>query len=179
MQHIDRTKHDEIDTRQLTDFLSESNAIEGEDAPDPEQVGAAFSVLLNAEDVTEERVMRYLQAVSPGAELRDRFGMNVSVGAYDPPGGSPSVGEEYRALLEDVSNGEIHPFRFHLAFEQLHPFTDGNGRVGRLLWLLLMLREGDYVPAHGFLRGWYYQSLARVSWRGRVLEDDQSIPARF
>ena len=34
---------------------------------------------------------------------------------------------------------------FHMAFEKIHPFYDGNGRVGRLL-LLKMCLENDIVP---------------------------------
>ena len=40
----------------------------------------------------------------------------------------------------------------HHDFEALHPFTDGNGRVGRLL-LNLMLMQGGYPPAL-ILREW-------------------------
>ncbi len=39
-----------------------------------------------------------------------------------------------------------HVARIHSRFEQIHPFSDGNGRVGRLL-LNAMLLERDYPPA--------------------------------
>jgi Fic family protein len=50
--------------------------------------------------------------------------------------------------------------RFHLEFEHIHPFVDGNGRIGRLLNNYLLLEAG-YVPINvAFVnRAQYYDAL--------------------
>jgi Fic family protein len=49
----------------------------------------------------------------------------------------------------DDNKDKIHPLRlsaeFHAAFEKIHPFEDGNGRVGRILINAILLEQG-YPP---------------------------------
>lgn len=49
--------------------------------------------------------------------------------------------------------------RLHLTFEYIHPFVDGNGRIGRVINNYLLIREG-FVPINiKFIdRGKYYQA---------------------
>ncbi len=51
--------------------------------------------------------------------------------------------------------------RFHLSFEHIHPFVDGNGRIGRVLNNYLLVREG-HVPINiKFIdRSEYYDAFA-------------------
>jgi fido (protein-threonine AMPylation protein) len=46
----------------------------------------------------------------------------------------------------DGEHAMLRLARLHASFEQLHPFRDGNGRTGRLLLNLLLVRHG-YPPA--------------------------------
>lgn len=52
-------------------------------------------------------------------------------------------------IAEFAGNKKLHPIEraalFHLKFEGIHPFVDGNGRTGRLI-LNLMLMQAGYPP---------------------------------
>ena len=73
------------------------------------------------------------------------------VGAYTEPVQpyliAPKMGELLR--LNEERKKMMHPVeriaRFHLEFEGIHPFIDGNGRTGRLVMNLELIRSG-YPP---------------------------------
>ena len=92
--------------------------------------------------------------------LRDREGLDVRVGKHFPPRGGPSVRAALIVLLNAVNEANsASPWDMHVRYEQLHPFTDGNGRSGRAIWYWMMW---DWPSVQlGFLHAFYYQTLER------------------
>ncbi len=65
----------------------------------------------------------------------------------------------------------------HYQFETIHPFLDGNGRIGRLLINLMLLEEGRLGAPLLYLSGYleqhrreYYERLQSVRERGEIQE---------
>lgn len=153
----------------LIEFLIESNRIEGIHRP-PTQAEIEVAVrFLELPTVTVVTLNAAQAAIAPGKPIRDREGMDVRVGSHVPPRGGPAVPS---ALADIVQLAARHrrrasPWRTHVDFELLHPYLDGNGRTGRLLWAWQMIQRGEDPYGLPFLHRWYYQSLdaARVGPR--------------
>lgn len=144
----------------LRDFVTESNRIEGiHRAPSTAEIDAHFT-FLNKRRIYVSDLEEFVKAVQPGAALRIERGMNVTVGSHVPPLGGVAVGLALEELLDKIDDGSSL-YDVHQAYEKLHPFTDGNGRSGRVLWL--WMAGGIEKAPLGFLHHWYYQSLS--AWR--------------
>lgn len=71
------------------------------------------------------------------------------MGAYHTPPEPVLVPEQMENLIKEFSRKKLHPIEsaalFHLKFEGVHPFVDGNGRTGRLILNLFLMQNG-YPP---------------------------------
>lgn len=133
-------------------FVAESNRIEGITRRPTRAELEEHGRFMALEAVTIKELKRFVRVYQPDARLRDQAGLNVRVGNHIPPPGGPEIRGRLKALLECCQN--IGPHRTHLEYEAIHPFTDGNGRSGRMLWAWQMR---DYPL--GFLHHFYYQTL--------------------
>lgn len=89
-----------------------------------------------------------------------------------------SAPEQVQYLLEKMLseyNGNSHEniikriAKLHLTFENIHPFVDGNGRIGRVINNYLLIREG-FVPVNiKFIdRLKYYEAFEEFNKKGKT-----------
>ena len=96
---------------------------------------------------------------------------------YTPPRGEQIIHDKIQNLLEFLNlHPEIDPLLkmaiAHYQFEAIHPFTDGNGRTGRILNLLYLVDQGLLSQPVLYLSRYildnktdYYHLLAGVTQR--------------
>lgn len=73
----------------------------------------------------------------------------VITGAVHTPPQPYLIAPQMEAWVRDLRGTHLHPLVaaaiFHIRFEAIHPFIDGNGRTGRLLANFILMRSG-YLP---------------------------------
>lgn len=144
------------------------------------------------EPVTEEMVKELHRILKTGTTdaARDWFAVGDYKRLPNEVGGRQTtppeqVGEEVRALLKAYGSRLRHflddIIGFHVAFERIHPFQDGNGRVGRLIMFKECLAN-DVVPfiIADDMKAFYYRGLSE--WdreKGFLLDTCRAAQDRF
>lgn len=147
-----------LENERIRAFLTESNHIEGIYRPPTDVELEAFNRFMKS-PVPTAATLGDLQAVfAPRMPIRERLGMDVRVGKYVAPTGGPLIVRRLNTLLWRMRDGS-DPWSTHVAFEMLHPYCDGNGRTGRMLWAWHMRALGRDPFALPFLHRFYYQTL--------------------
>src|SRR3990167_3232460 len=97
---------------------------------------------------------------------------------YTPPEGEPRLRELLANLEKFIhADDELDPLVrlavMHYQFEAIHPFSDGNGRTGRILNILQLQSEAlldvPILYLSGYIienKGAYYRGLTAVTERG-------------
>lgn len=150
-------------TFDLIRFIRESNFIEEKTFRDPHPHEIfAHDRFLALDTITPDDLERFVGTIQPGAVLRsDIRGSMVQIGGKFTTINGQAVFYALCALLSKIQDDLIKPWEAHVEYELLHPFTDGNGRSGRALWLWHMNKTGSPVYLD-FLHHFYYDSLANA-----------------
>ena len=146
----------------LRSLLRESFLIEGINSkPTMEQINGTYE-FLSLSIITIYYLEKLTALYEPSARLRSQEGMDVRIGNYYPIAGGEQVVVHLRNLLDQINHKQLSSYLAHHEYEKLHPFTDGNGRSGRTLWLRMeniFFSESGLEKKFSFLHTWYYQSL--------------------
>ena len=110
------------------------------DVRETEEHGRVFLGMLEKNDrVTKELLLQWHSALFAGTKpkLAGKFrDFLVRVGSYVAPDWQ-DVSQLMKEMVAFVNGSKDHPVelaaRAHYQFEKIHPFGDGNGRIGRLL----------------------------------------------
>lgn len=142
----------------LINFINESNRIEGIHHSPTEQEVTAYEDFLSLSVITIEDIEKFVRIIT-NAPVRSQKGMDVYVGKHTPIPGGPRVIDELNYIIQGINSNKYEPYYIHQEYEKLHPFMDGNGRSGRIIWAWMMHREGRNPFHLGFLHTFYYQTL--------------------
>lgn len=107
-----------------------------------------LGAIKNKEPLTEELIIRLNETINKN--VLDTTGYRkVQVyirGAKEIPPSAMEVREKMMYLVEDFNHNMQIPLlekiaQFHIMFEHIHPFEDGNGRTGRLLLNFELIKQ--------------------------------------
>ena len=98
----------------------------------------------------------------------------VITGAVHTPPQPYMIASMMETWVRDLQATRLHPLvsaaDFHIRFEAIHPFVDGNGRTGRLLANFILMRAG-YLPISIKYenRRAYYEAFTAYHARGDIV----------
>lgn len=109
--------------------------------------------LVKEREPISERVIKEIHSIVLADMPQDKgvyrkWPVSLAGSTHIPP--NPMlVPQKIEELLREYSLSSAHPVmriaEFHLLFESIHPFIDGNGRTGRLIMNMELMKEG-YPP---------------------------------
>ena len=112
-----------------------------------------FQHLKNSKKINKELILKLhsilMNGIREDADMYRNHGVRI-VGSNVPTANFLKVPVLMKDIVEKINkkgkDSFEHVSQIHASFEQIHPFSDGNGRVGRMI-LTAMLLKSNFAPA--------------------------------
>lgn len=169
---LSEAKYQKLMNQFAISFIYESNAIEGSrlsqqeveaiirkqyvkkslprhEVQEAENSVRAFTLIQSVDFSLSQKSLRALHSiVTKNLDISAGFKKDNIINNNKQTTAPKNVRTELKKLFAWYKNSKraIHPFEraliFHNRFEHIHPFTDGNGRVGRLILNWMLIKDG-------------------------------------
>src|SRR4051794_17412382 len=96
-------------------LIRESNGIESKFHEPTDAEIEEYRRFMAQDEIILRDMLQFVSVYQPDADLRDRPGMNVTVGDHYPPAGHIAVTTRLLDILADAKEGD--PYRIHVRFE--------------------------------------------------------------
>jgi fido (protein-threonine AMPylation protein) len=130
----------------IAEFVRESNLIEGIDCPAAEHESIeAWYWLVGQKDLRMKEILKLHKLIIHHIDPRIAGKLrkcNVRVGTYICPDHKDIKHDLEHLIAQPLPKDAVYALAWHRNFENIHPFEDGNGRTGRLIYLWHCKRAG-------------------------------------
>lgn len=136
-------------------FLRESNAIEGVyDKQSMIDAKKAWKFIMQFDSINSQIIKETHKILMKNQDIEYKYkgefrNVPVWIGGIkksDPP---LVISEKIKKWCSKTNNSDRNddPVSLHIEFEDIHPFIDGNGRIGRLLlnWHLIKITKANWI----------------------------------
>lgn len=121
-------------------FLECSNHIEGEYSKEAlDDAKSAWEYIINYDVLTLDIIQKTHKILmekllsTAGKFRKIQVGVTTKNGGFNPAVHFDEIQKELQSLLEITPKTEKEIKEWHIKFEHIHPYEDGNGRIGRIL----------------------------------------------
>lgn len=125
--------------RNVQRFLKESNALEGvHDADSMKHARIAWEYLLLYDTMNIEIIKHAHRLLMKNQDIESKYkgawrDVPVWIGGHKKSQPPIVIDNQMKIWCRKTMKGVLDPVALHVEFENVHPFIDGNGRIGRLL----------------------------------------------
>lgn len=188
-------------THDQTRYIFETNTIgstdEGVRVDDIIETASHFrcidEIIESSKSQLSEKFIKYLHFIlktGTSDARKDRFAIGEYKRMPNEVGGRETtlpedVSAEMKKLIADYNRKENVTFKdiieFHVQFERIHPFQDGNGRIGRLIMFKECLKH-NIVPfiIEDRIKMFYYRGLKEWNYeKGYLIDTCKSAQDTF